>query len=151
MCNHAPFNRIEALPMFVRMLQRLEFNCVHQINDCPIFVPYDDYAQLLEHERICDYKMVACSGCEFPLLLGKLKEHENLCQEVKIACAACGNGVKRKDESTHEDTCPDVLVVCPKCNERVKRKIKHGTMDCLQFKAKVKLTSMFSGIFGNKS
>ncbi len=66
-----------------------------------------------QHERVCDYRLVACAHCREEVQHIRLAEHHNMCGLMTVACAKCGHACRRQALIAHwEADCPEHIICC---------------------------------------
>ena len=73
-----------------------------------------DREGLLDHEEVCEYRIVKCPECSIPIARLNLETHYEVCPNFKLDCPNnCEGKVERKDLNTHLDSeCMNRLVNC---------------------------------------
>ncbi len=91
--------------------EHVQSRCLKRAFDCPHCGEKGTYASItVEHDKVCDKKMVACpnqgSGCLLSMERGKTKQHVSVCEFTEVACAyeslGCGVRMMRKDVEKHK-------------------------------------------------
>ena len=80
-------------------------------------------AALVEHVKVCDYRLVECKWCDTLTLQAREKEeHETkLCKERPTECPLCGEEMLSRYIHNHvNNECLKRLERCKFCNEQIR-------------------------------
>ena len=96
--NTCPFNcrfqERKPPAILMKLLSKLRLNCRHQVNGCPLSIPYE---ALEKHElQECQYRLTPCAGCSEEMLQKDLDAHQGeQCKSSQSTCLKCNTFYKR--------------------------------------------------------
>ena len=74
--NCLEFVQLRCAPPFLHLLSTLQVSCRYESNGCTETLSYNN---LETHEKVCDYRLLTCSGCEEKIVQEDFEEHRRTC------------------------------------------------------------------------
>ena len=96
----------------------LTHECLKEIINCE-YVPdckiKDIREKMIEHIKICPYRLVQCEYCDETLTFEKLEYHNKICPNLPCDCTnKCGKKIPMNKLKYHlEEECDNTVVECP--------------------------------------
>ena len=83
--------------------------------DCPDCKEKDLRENILNHIKICPYRLVQCEFCEETLMFENLEYHNKICPNIPVDCSnKCGKKIPMNKLKYHlEEECDNTVVECP--------------------------------------
>jgi hypothetical protein len=115
-CSLCRVKIIQQVPDFSKrmIINRKLMTCMNKELGCKTST---SVLNILEHEKMCEFRIVKCNSCTDYISLVLMEEHiKNICMFRLVPCNECKSLVQYSLMETHLTECPSQLIDCPYCN-----------------------------------
>ena len=96
----------------------LNYECMKETINCeyaPDCKEKDLRENILNHIKVCPYRLVQCEYCEETLMFENLEYHNKVCPNIPVECSnKCGKKIPMNKLKYHlEEECDNTVVECP--------------------------------------